>query len=183
MEMLPPKEHIHLLLSVSAGMFITLTWALPGAQGAAITGTHGIGVSTPMAAEVAEATVGLDSDWHIPNVGMFAGVKSIVVAINMFIHLGRRGTVTISEQGVIPKLHWSIAPIVTKFPIFLKYYKLVTHQNLLHAFGDLHAHHGQQPSRRPYPAGRSAHSDSAGRLPRFPLPSRPSWCRPDPDRS
>ena len=72
-----------------------------------------------MAAEVAEATVGLDSDWHIPNVGMLAGVKSIVVAISMFIHLGRRGTVTISEHGAIPKLHWSIAPIVTKFPIFL----------------------------------------------------------------
>jgi hypothetical protein len=61
----------------------------------------------------------LDSDWHIPNVGMLAGVKSIVVAISMFIHLGRRGTVTISEHGAIPKLHWSIAPIVTKFPIFL----------------------------------------------------------------
>lgn len=43
-------------------MFITFTMALPGAQGAGITGTHGIGVSTPMAAEVAEATVGLDND-------------------------------------------------------------------------------------------------------------------------
>jgi hypothetical protein len=108
---------MHLLLFVKAGIFITFTCILPGAQGAVSTGTHGMGVSTPMAADVAEATVGLAIDWHMPNVGMLAGVKSMVVAINMFIHLGRSGTVTISEHGAIPKLHWSIAPIVTKFPI------------------------------------------------------------------
>jgi hypothetical protein len=67
-----------------------------------ITGTHGIGVSTPIAAEVAEATVGLAIERHIPKVGMLAGVKSIVVAISMFMHFGRSGTVTINEQGVIP---------------------------------------------------------------------------------
>jgi hypothetical protein len=61
-EICPPNEHIHLLLSVNAGMFITLTCALPGAQGAAIAGTHGIGVSTPIAAAVAEATAGLAID-------------------------------------------------------------------------------------------------------------------------
>jgi hypothetical protein len=33
---------------------------------------------------------------------MFAGVKSIVVAISIFMHLGRSGTVTINEQGAIP---------------------------------------------------------------------------------
>lgn len=117
-EILPPHVHIHLLLSVSAGMFITFTWALPGAHGVVITGTHGIGVSTPIAADVAEATVGLDKDWHIPNVGMFVpGIMSIVVAISILPHLGRRGTVTTKAVGVIPKLHWSIAPIVTNLPI------------------------------------------------------------------
>lgn len=83
-------------------MFITLTIALPGAQGAGITGTHGIGVNTPIAADVAAETVGLAIERHIPKVGMLAGVKSIVVAISMFIHLGRSGTVTINEQGAIP---------------------------------------------------------------------------------
>lgn len=67
-----------------------------------ITGTHGIGVNTPMAAEVADATVGLAIERHMPKVGMLAGVKSIVVAINIFMHFGRNGTVTISEQGAIP---------------------------------------------------------------------------------
>jgi hypothetical protein len=67
-----------------------------------ITGIHGIGVNTPMAAEVAADTVGLAMERHIPKVGMLAGVKSIVVAISIFIHFGRSGTVTINEQGVIP---------------------------------------------------------------------------------
>ena len=67
-----------------------------------ITGTHGIGVSTPIAAEVAAETVGLAIERHIPKVGMLAGVKSIVVAISIFIHFGRSGTVTISEHGAIP---------------------------------------------------------------------------------
>ena len=102
MDICPPHVHIHLLLSVRAGMFITFTIALPGAQGATITGTHGIGVSTPMAAEVAADTVGLAIERHMPKVGMLAGVKSIVVAISIFMHLGLNGTVTINEQGAIP---------------------------------------------------------------------------------
>lgn len=102
MDICPPQVHIHLLLLVSAGMFITFTIALPGAQGAGITGTHGIGVSTPIAADVAAETVGLAIERHMPKVGMFASVKSIVVAISMFMHFGRSGTVTINEQGVIP---------------------------------------------------------------------------------
>jgi hypothetical protein len=61
-EMLPPHVHKHLLLSVSAGMFITFTCALPGAHGAVIAGTHGAGVNTPIAADVAEATAGLAKD-------------------------------------------------------------------------------------------------------------------------
>lgn len=102
MDIWPPQVHIHLLLLVRAGMFITFTIALPGAQGAGITGTHGIGVNTPMAADVAAETVGLAIERHMPKVGMLAGVKSIVVAISMFIHFGRSGTVTINEQGAIP---------------------------------------------------------------------------------
>jgi len=85
---------------------MTFTCALPGAHGAVITGTQGIGVNTPIAAEVAEATVGLDNDWHMPNVGMFApGIISMVVAISILPHFGRRGTFTTSVVGAIPKLH------------------------------------------------------------------------------
>jgi hypothetical protein len=112
---------MHFALLINAGIFITLTCP-PGDHGAVITGTHGIGVSTPIAAEVAEATVGFDNDWHIPKGRIFViGTKSIILAISILPHLGRRGTVTISDDGAIPKVHWSIAPIHTKFPILLIY--------------------------------------------------------------
>ena len=45
----------------------TVTVGEPGAQGAATTGTQGIGVSTPSAAEVAAATVGFERLKHMPN--------------------------------------------------------------------------------------------------------------------
>ena len=50
------------------------------------------------------------------------GTKSMMFAISILPHLGLKGTVTISEEGAIPKVHWSIAPIHTKFPIYLIIY-------------------------------------------------------------
>ena len=115
--MTPPQAQTHLALLISAGMFITFTCP-GGAQGAVITGTQGIGVSTPQAAAVAEATVGLAIDVHMPKGSMLdMGAMSMMFAISIFPHLGRKGTVTISDDGAIPKLHCSIAPIQTKFPI------------------------------------------------------------------
>ena len=60
-EICPPQVHMHFALLISAGMFMTFTCP-PGAHGAVITGTQGIGVSTPIAAAVAEATVGFAID-------------------------------------------------------------------------------------------------------------------------
>lgn len=109
-EMLPPQEHIHLALLISAGIFMTFTCP-PGLQGAVITGMQGIGVSTPIAADVAEATCGFANDWHMPNGMMFTiGAKSVMLAISILPHLGRNGTITFSVEGAMPKLHWSIAP-------------------------------------------------------------------------
>jgi hypothetical protein len=39
----------------------------PGTHGAVVAGMHGMGVKTPRAAAVAEATVGLARDVHIAN--------------------------------------------------------------------------------------------------------------------
>ena len=92
----------------------------PGIHGAAITGTQGIGVSTPMAAAVADATVGLAIDWHIPNGMMFAiGLLSMMFAIGLFCTFGRVGSTTINDDGAIPKLHCSIAPAQTNFPMVI----------------------------------------------------------------
>src|SRR3954454_7925034 len=69
---IPPQLHRHFEVLLSAGMLAICTVADPGAHGAEVTGMHGIGVSTPSAAAVAAATVGLAMDWHIANGGMFA---------------------------------------------------------------------------------------------------------------
>ncbi len=44
---------------IEAGRLPTRTVGEPGAHGAGVFGTHGIGVSTPIAADVADATAGL----------------------------------------------------------------------------------------------------------------------------
>lgn len=65
--MMPPQLHMHFDVLLSAGKLPHSTVGEPGVQGAAMTGTHGIGVKAPMAAAVAAATCGLASDWHMPN--------------------------------------------------------------------------------------------------------------------
>jgi hypothetical protein len=76
-----------------------------------MTGTQGMGVRTPIAAAVAEATVGLAIDWHIPKGAIFTmGLLSMMLPIAIFIHFGRMGSRTEKVPGVIPKLHCSIAP-------------------------------------------------------------------------
>src|SRR5580693_5970122 len=94
-------------------MFPSMTFAEPGVHGAGITGTQGIGVSTPSAAAVAAATVGLASDMHMPKGGMFTmGLLSIMLAAavpHMHLLAGR----IFNVLGATPKLHIIIAPVVT----------------------------------------------------------------------
>ena len=74
--MTPPKLHIALLELLSAGIPPINTVGEPGNQGVA-SGVHGMGVRTPMAAAVAEATLGFAMEVHTPK-GNFG--KSIIVA-------------------------------------------------------------------------------------------------------
>ena len=78
-----------------------------------------------MAAAVAEATVGFVGDWHMPKGKILtSGAKSIMVAFGLFWIIGRKGTVTINVEGVIPKVHFNIAPMQTYFAIFFLLYLL-----------------------------------------------------------
>jgi hypothetical protein len=114
----PPHIHISFELLFRAGIFLIITWGDPGAHGAGVTGTHGIGVNTPMAAAVADITDGLDGDWHIPKGMMLAiGLLSMMLAAGLDVALTRFTGRTISELGATPKLHFSIAPIQTRLPI------------------------------------------------------------------
>src|SRR5271170_3483439 len=64
--MTPPQIHISWETLSRVGMFASNTVGAPVTHGAGVFGIQGIGVSTPRAAAVAAATVGLEGDIHIP---------------------------------------------------------------------------------------------------------------------
>ena len=64
--MTPPHWHISFEEFCKLGMPPTMTVGDPGIQGAAVIGIHGMGVSTPSAAAVAAATIGLAGQLHMP---------------------------------------------------------------------------------------------------------------------
>src|SRR5512144_1998942 len=111
--MTPPQVHMSLQLLSTAGIPPFMTFVLPGTQGAAVTGTHGIGVSTPRAAAVAAATVGLAADVHAPNGGMFmTGAKSLLLAEGVLVMTRLSGRTT-RVEGATPKLHIMVPPVHT----------------------------------------------------------------------
>ncbi len=101
----PPQMQLSFELLFSAGIFPSMTVDEPGAHGAGVTGTQGMGVRTPNAAEVAEATVGFEMDEHTPNGGMFTiGLPSMMLAKGVFDDVRFAGS-TLSTAGAAPKLH------------------------------------------------------------------------------
>jgi len=77
-------------------------------------GMQGIGVRVPIAAAVADATVGFDNERHIPKGGTFIiGFESLILAIG----LSDRNTLfagnTIREEDALPKGHLRVAVDVT----------------------------------------------------------------------
>lgn len=57
------------------------TVGAPATQGAGVTGMQGMGVRTPRAADVADATAGLAIELHIPNGMMLTmGMLSLMLA-------------------------------------------------------------------------------------------------------
>src|SRR5215467_12011483 len=90
-----------------------ITVADPGVHGV-VTGMQGIGVSTPSAAAVAAATVGLARDMHMANGGIFViGAKSMIFAAGGPPALVRLTGRTLRTEGAMPKVHIIMAPEVT----------------------------------------------------------------------
>lgn len=113
----PPQLHINVESFCSAGISPISTVGEPGIQGAAVAGTHGIGVNTPIAAAVAAATVGLAGQLHMPN-----GSTLTMGALSMMVAAGAPAMThdvgnTFSDEGARPKLHFNMVPAVTKMPI------------------------------------------------------------------
>jgi hypothetical protein len=95
-------------------MLPIITVGEPGVQGAVVAGTHGMGVNTPIAADVAEATVGLAMELHMPNVGMFTiGLLSMIVAAGGPPHMVLFVGSTFNALGAAPNVHIIIAPETT----------------------------------------------------------------------
>ncbi len=111
----PPHIHWHVHVCVNAGIFWTKTLGEPGVHGATVDGMHGIGVSTPIAAAVAEATTGLAGQVHIPKGIMFTiGAKSMMLAAGtLAIMTFRTPGAIASTLGAMPKVHISFAPQTT----------------------------------------------------------------------
>ncbi len=108
-------------------MFFIVTEGMPGAQGPAGTGVHGMGVSTPKAAAVAAATAGFAKLEHIPNgITFVKGMLSMMVAagwLTAFTQFVGRMT---REDGAEPKEQAQGAPLITCNPI-LKFPFLPNH--------------------------------------------------------
>jgi hypothetical protein len=104
--------------SVKAGFYPTSTVGEPGVHGATVAGTQGIGVKTPIAADVALATVGLAKELHIPKGMMFVkGLLSIIVPTGLFPAITLSADSKAKTLGAAPKVHVSCAPTVTSIAI------------------------------------------------------------------
>src|SRR3954468_9058475 len=109
--MTPPQLHINFEELFRAGMFPMRTVGAPTAQGAAVTGIHGIGVRTPRAAAVAAATMGFAMELHIPKGRTLTiGLLSMMLAAGT-VAITRFAGSTDSALGATPKLHCIMAPM------------------------------------------------------------------------
>lgn len=83
------------------------------------TGTQGIGVSTPIAAEVAEATVGLLRLLHIPKGGMLTvGAMSVMTPAGILLITTRGVGRALNGAGAFPKGQDRVAPVHRQKLIF-----------------------------------------------------------------
>lgn len=88
-------------------------------HGPAGTGTQGIGVSTPIAAEVAEATVGLLRLLHIPKGGILTvGAVSVITPAGRPLMTTLGAGKALNAAGAEPKGHCSTAPVQRQKLIF-----------------------------------------------------------------
>lgn len=110
----PPQVHIRVDVLFNAGILAIITVGEPGVQGAAVTGIQGMGVNTPKAAAVAEATVGLANDMHMAKGMMLTiGMLSMMLASGIFEDITRFVGSTTNEEGAVPNEHIRLAPIQT----------------------------------------------------------------------
>ena len=109
----PAQAQFRVDVLFRAGVPATSTVGAPGFQGPTGTGMHGMGVKTPKAAAVADATIGLAMLMQEPNGGMFImGTKSMMLPAGMLPVITILGVAT-KLDGAIPMAHFIMAPVQT----------------------------------------------------------------------
>src|SRR3546814_12620263 len=109
--------HMHLQVLSSVGRLPSSTVGAPGTHGDVVAGMQGIGVSTPIAAEVAEATVGFASEVHMPNGMTFSiGTVARIVAAGWLLDRVRLTVSTTSDTRPSAKLHIRSTPLPPMIP-------------------------------------------------------------------
>ncbi len=118
MLMVPAQAQLAVQVLLKAASIPMVTVGEPGDQGATMTGTQGMGVSTPCAAAVAADTVGLASDVQLPK-GMMLdmGTKSMIVPAGLLQAFTLFIGIMVSWLGARPKEHCKVAPIHTNCAI------------------------------------------------------------------
>ncbi len=120
----PPKAQVQVEPETRAGTPPIRVFGASGIHGV-VAGTHGMGVSTPRAAAVAAATVGLARLLHIPKVARLTpGALSGMAAAGRPSTMTRRIGSTFRTAGARPKVHWTIAPVTVDWGICLAYFLL-----------------------------------------------------------
>jgi len=110
----PPQLQFNLQLWCNEGILPILTEWLPGAHGAIVAGTQGIGVKIPNAEALAAATVGFAKEEHIPKGRIFTkGLLSMILAAGILLVITLFCGKTTREEGPVPKEHFIMAPIQT----------------------------------------------------------------------
>jgi len=129
-EITPRYEQLHLDELFSAGALRKVTVGEPGAH-ATVTGTHGVGVKTPLAADVADAVVGLANDEHIPNVGILVvGMASLILAAVILLAV-TPGMETARTAGAAPKLQVIAAVAATSCAIIFSFSVVYAHVSII----------------------------------------------------
>src|ERR1700751_6461041 len=104
--MTPAHMHMSVQVLSSVGMLPSRPVGPPGTHGATVAGMQGIGVSTPMAAAVAAATIGFAGDMHMPNGMMLtSGMWSMMLASGTSSVMTRLTGSTTRELGAMPIVH------------------------------------------------------------------------------
>lgn len=113
-EICPSHMQVFIHDFVKAGNPCTSISGLPGIQGVVTAGTHGAGVNTPNAAEVAAMTAGLVGAEHMPNdPKLVRGTKSPIFACCSPPIIRVREGLTTSGHGTKPNVHFIMAEVTT----------------------------------------------------------------------